>query len=1011
MRKSILLTVCFVAVVSILKSAPVDTMTCMRVASNFYRERAGTQQTRSASPVLAKTYKALPSNARDSVNCLYIYNVGDGYVIVSADDRITPVVGYSTEGNFDEQRMPIQLQEWLSQYAAAIGAAVSSPTFTNEAVISSWRALASDNYTPTRYGTVMAGPLMDTHWNQSPRYNNYCPYNDSVGARTITGCVATAMAQLIRYWQYPSQGIGSYSYAHPRYGTQTANFGNTTYNYNLMPLQLTSSSSTAEINEVAKLMYHCGVSVNMDYGLGSPYDGGSGASSSRAAYALNTFFGYSGCQYELRSNYSDSQWLNKLKQELNNARPVFYDGSGTGGHAFICDGYTVDNYFHFNFGWGGYLDGYFLIDNITPGSNNFNNNQGAIFNVTAALPILRASETAFDYLIESGTYSEGKKVNIITHHLSDPISVTTSSPFAVSTDSIHYSHSLSLDTVGGAFYVRYEPATGIHSDVSQVTISSGSLSVSVSLSGNTFMLNCIPVQDLNIVSSDLQHINLSWTRPQIDTTSQILTWNEGLYSYYSFPSDSNKFILLQRFAESDLVPYHNKSLTGITFFVPDGLTSLKLLVYVGGSYASSFNPGTQVVEQTIPVGTLTFNAWNTFTLSNPVAIDASQELCFGVYMTSTANYPIPIGSTHVSKKSFILGYTSASGSSGWYEPSNFNVAVRARIQNTQSVTHYEVSRDGTLLGSTASPSYNDIVSHTDTYHYTVTAYWDNGCSADASLDFTNVASITANPRVLEFHNNYGYSNTIKTVQVNGNGITQPIQISVTGNFRVSTNGTTFSTSTTMAAAGGTLYVKYVPTSVSTSLETGTINITTGTLSASVALYGQCHNDCLPPENLSLSSSGSTVNLSWNTPTVTPAAPSTLSWCSTISSVRYGSGTKATMVHRYATSDLTQLSNRALTSISFATYNISTVTKCKVVVYKGGSYTGSTYNSGTLVYEQEVPLTSLSSSAWTWNNIALTTPVPIDITQELWFGVYMEYSGTLYYLVHNSTIIPNKSNLY
>ena len=488
MKKSLLLTVCLVAIVSVLISAPVDTLTCMRVASNFYRGRAGAQYTRGASPVLVKTYKTLPSEARDSVNCLYIYNVGNGYVIVSADDRITPVLGYSTEGNFDMQNIPVQLQEWLGQYAAKISAAVSSPGFTNEAPVASWRALTSDNYTPSRYGTVRVAPLIQTLWDQYPYYNNYCPYDASAGERVVTGCVATAMAQLIRYWQFPTRGIGSHSYNHPTYGTQSADFGNTTYNYSLMPLSLNGSCSTAQINEVAKLMYHCGVSVNMDYGLASL--GGSGASTQDAANAFNTYFGYSGCQYENKSNYTNYQWTNKLKTELNNGRPVLYNGSGSGGHAFICDGYTVDDYFHFNFGWSGSYNGYFTLDDITPGSYNFNYTQGGIFNISAALPILRASESEVDFLTESGIVSEGRKINVVSNNLSSPITISTSSPFFVSTDSVHYGSSITMGTGGGYFFVKYSPSTGIQRDSSSITLASGSTTTSIVLQGFTFVIDC-----------------------------------------------------------------------------------------------------------------------------------------------------------------------------------------------------------------------------------------------------------------------------------------------------------------------------------------------------------------------------------------------------------------------------------------------------------------------------------------------------------------------------------------
>ena len=1007
MKKSLLLTVCLVAIVSVLISAPVDTLTCMRVASNFYRGRAGAQYTRGASPVLVKTYKTLPSEARDSVNCLYIYNVGNGYVIVSADDRITPVLGYSTEGNFDMQNIPVQLQEWLGQYAAKISAAVSSPGFTNEAPVASWRALTSDNYTPSRYGTVRVAPLIQTLWDQYPYYNNYCPYDASAGERVVTGCVATAMAQLIRYWQFPTRGIGSHSYNHPTYGTQSADFGNTTYNYSLMPLSLNGSCSTAQINEVAKLMYHCGVSVNMDYGLASL--GGSGASTQDAANAFNTYFGYSGCQYENKSNYTNYQWTNKLKTELNNGRPVLYNGSGSGGHAFICDGYTVDDYFHFNFGWSGSYNGYFTLDDITPGSYNFNYTQGGIFNISAALPILRASESEVDFLTESGIVSEGRKINVVSNNLSSPITISTSSPFFVSTDSVHYGSSITMGTGGGYFFVKYSPSTGIQRDSSSITLASGSTTTSIVLQGFTFVIDCQPINNLNISSSDLSHINIAWTEPQMDTTPQILTWNNAKTSNYSF--NNNKVTLLQRFTTADLASHHNQTLTGISFYVTSGFSVLKLVVYKGSDFrGTSFNPGTLIVEETIPVSTLTGNSWNTFTLSHPVTIDAHEELCFGVYMESSYAYPIPVGSPIVAKKGSIIGYSNGSGGQSWSQINSYSVCLRGIIQNTQSVTHYEVSRDGTPLGSTTSTSYNDIVSHTDTYHYTVTAVWDNSCSSAAQMDFTNVASIIVNPQVLEFHNNYGYSNTVKTVQIGGNGISQPIQVSVSGNFQISTNGTSYSTSATLSSSGGVLYVKYTPTSTNTTFESGQIDLSSGALSARVSLTGQCYGDCNPPENLVLSASGPTANLHWDTPTYTPEEPAILSWCTTFihGSFTFLNDGNCTMVQRFEPSDLTSYHNKKITSISFVMPNVSTISSGKIVVYKGGSFSSSG-NPGTLVYEQNINISSLSD--WTWNSITLNTPVTIDASQELWFGVYFVYSGTCYLVsCDNSVSVSKKGGL-
>ena len=887
MRKSLLLTACLVATVTTLISAPVDTTTGKLVASNFYRDRTGIQSTRGVNPVLFKTFKTLPREGRDSLSCIYIYNMGGGYVILSADDRITPILGYSTEGEFDTQHTPEQLQEWLAQRAAEICAAVTSPAYTNEAAGEMWRALASENHTPSRYGSVVVAPLVDIHWNQSPYYNNYCPYDASAGERTVTGCVATAMAQLIRFWQYPPQGIGSHSYTHSTYGVQSANFGATTYDYSLMPHQLSGSSSAAEINEVARLNYHCGVSVDMDYGLN--VNGGSGASVVRAANSFNTYFGYSGCQYENKASYSNTQWINKLKTELNNGRPVLYSGSGSGGHAFICDGYTIDNYFHFNFGWGGYQDGYFLLDSITPGSNNFSYTQGGIFNLSASLPILRASKSEINFLLESGNSSEGVKVNIITHNVSSPITVATIPPFAISADSINYGNSITIGTGGGHFFVRYEPNAGLQADTGIVTISSGTLATSVTLQGYTYNINCLPISDINITSSDLEHILLTWSEPTIDTTPQTLSWNDGHISNYSF--NDNKVTLLQRFVTSDLASIHGKTLTGISFYVTTDFSALKLVVYKGGNYNStSFNPGTLILEDSIPVSSLTENSWNTFTLSTPITIDAHQELCFGVYMESSATYPIPIGSSHTENKGFIVGYTNSGGGQGWYQPNNYSVSLRGIVQSTQRVAQYEVSRDGVQLGTTVVPSYNDVLSHTDTYLYTITAIWDNGCSSSRQMEFTNTTSILTDHQRLEFHNNYGYSNTFKSILVSGIGLSQPIQANAIGNFQVSTNGTTFSTSVTLPVSGGQLYVKYTPVSNSTPFETGQIVLSSETISAFVSLYGQCHDNCNPPEGLVLSASGPSVNLHWNAPTFTPEAPATLSWCTSFSYSYFWTGT-------------------------------------------------------------------------------------------------------------------------
>ena len=214
MKKVLLLTACFLLSSFILTSAPIDTALSKRVAANFYRERIGSDANPRGVPMLVKTYKAAPSaERRDSLICLYIYNVGDGYVIVSGDDRVKPVLGYSTEGHFDPQNMPIQLEEWLLGYVAEIQSVVNTPTLVNSEAAASWNRLASPNFTPSRYGAVVVAPLIQTCWDQSPYYNQYCPADpNGPGGHTYAGCVATAMAQIIRYWEWPLKGVGAHSY-------------------------------------------------------------------------------------------------------------------------------------------------------------------------------------------------------------------------------------------------------------------------------------------------------------------------------------------------------------------------------------------------------------------------------------------------------------------------------------------------------------------------------------------------------------------------------------------------------------------------------------------------------------------------------------------------------------------------------------------------------------------------------------------------------------------------------
>ena len=374
MKRILSLILIFIFSHFMLNANPVDTLTARIAASHFLSQHGAT---RSAN-ALHLVYQL--DNAQQ-IACVYVFNSeGGGFVVMSADNSVLPVLGYSTTGYFDTEDIPSNMAAWLDSYRVAVSdIAAGASNRTYPTMEEAWqRLLDEEPIGPSR--EVVVGPVLTTTWNQSPYYNQLCPGNGN--NKAITGCVATAMGQIMRYWQWPSQGHGSHSYpanyaqyGYADYGVQYVNFGEATYNYNLMPNLLNSNSNNNQVAEVAKLLYHCGVSVNMMY---SP--NASGANSENVPNAMHKYFGYTSSTFQYKNN--ESSWINALKVQLNADRPVYYSGSGDdGGHAFVCDGYDEDNYFHFNWGWQGSHNGYFAVSNLNPGSYVFNTYQGAIFNL------------------------------------------------------------------------------------------------------------------------------------------------------------------------------------------------------------------------------------------------------------------------------------------------------------------------------------------------------------------------------------------------------------------------------------------------------------------------------------------------------------------------------------------------------------------------------------------------------------------------------------------------------
>ena len=291
--------------------------------------------------------------------CFYAFNVGqEGFVIVSADDRFRPIVGYSDEGPFETENMSPELEFYLGKI---IEARTSRAAVLDDRTAEEWQSVTTTGMLLSRNGGRGVDYICTTKWNQDSPYNFYAPEASSgPGGRCYAGCVATAMSQVMKRWNHPLQGTGSHSYYCYGYGMQSANFGNTTYDWEHMPDRL-AGASQQEIEAVALLMYHCAVAVDMGF---SP--SGSGANSWDVPSAIRQYFSYSNqATLRGRDEYSLNNWQNMLKEQFDIGWPVYYSGfSESGGHAFVCDGYDDNNLFHFNWGWGGSSDGWFVIDEI-----------------------------------------------------------------------------------------------------------------------------------------------------------------------------------------------------------------------------------------------------------------------------------------------------------------------------------------------------------------------------------------------------------------------------------------------------------------------------------------------------------------------------------------------------------------------------------------------------------------------------------------------------------------------
>jgi hypothetical protein len=376
----------------------------MTVAKAFFSKQGGLRASEQLS--LVYTSKSSLRGTADRAY-FYVFNRGDraGFVIVSADERAKEVLGYADAGAFNPNSLPANLRSWLTFYETELELLGKPATANAQAApLKDAPALRATAIKPS------VPPLVQARWDQNDPYDIYTPTIPN-GPKTPTGCVATAISQIMRYHSYPAKGRGSHSYTSKTFGFNLSADFNTTYDWANMPYIYDENSTAVQREAVAKLISHVGIAFDMDYD--DPASGGSGTLSEILPDAMVTYFDYdSTIQLLYRDHYSYANWINILKTELSESRPVYYGGVTAigGGHAFVCDGYDTNDMFHINWGWGGSSDGYFGLSALNPSSHGtggssggFNGGQDILINIKPDAGGKASSTLSYTYIAADKT--------------------------------------------------------------------------------------------------------------------------------------------------------------------------------------------------------------------------------------------------------------------------------------------------------------------------------------------------------------------------------------------------------------------------------------------------------------------------------------------------------------------------------------------------------------------------------------------------------------------------------
>lgn len=648
MKRFVTILISLLAIISI-QANPVDSKTAKDIATNFW----------------AHNNTEMPNVNLEEVSLqfdnMYVFSTRDniGFVIVSADNRVLPIIGYSFSNPVRNDSLPANLKAWLTGTGKQIQWMIDNNIEPSHQVTSEWKKLSTPLQSNAPAIITVVSPLLSTSWDQSPYYNDLCP-NDG-GYKSVTGCTATATAQVMKYWNHPATGHGSHSYSW-RGQTLSANFGNTTYQWSNMPDELDYYSTSTEVNAVATLMYHVGVACEMDYSAS-----GSGAQTISFGYptmvcaenALRDYFHYDwGLSSVEYNNFSDAEWKQLLKNELDQSRPIIYTGYDyNSGHCFVCDGYNSSNQFDFNWGWGGYYDGFYSIGSLNPGSGTGGSSSGTYNIDNAAIINLKpnnstATTSTISYSVNNSNYG-----SILVQGNTTMNNYSNNPTYLIAKSNEGYRFT---DWSDGCIY---NPRGFVGNG--------GNLSLTANFEpcGGDTLYYC----------------------------------KDGYSASFGTGSTSDTQWWGIRFPASQLQP--NKTLKKVMLYITDA-GSYTLHVYQGGTTS----PQTSVHTQTV---NLSGSGWKTISLSSTLSIDATQSLWI-VFSRSGSSYPVAVTTYAGNTDTELFGNANGTSwstlsSDGYY----YSCMIKA-IVDTRSGTFY------TLTGN-VTPSAAGYVEGTGEYSQGETA--------------------------------------------------------------------------------------------------------------------------------------------------------------------------------------------------------------------------------------------------------------------------------------------------